>query len=224
MRHSTLIEERHGFVRDDLTKLANNADILIVADPWDPDATHARNIMAEVPTARWFPLPGGAHPAMSLLNEYKMVSKFVRSILRGDFTAAAWRLEIKEKRRLAQRYWLSLAKASLARGTRGRDLALRAAKHALTLAPPPDKSVRTAAQVLLDAKDFEGAAAIFAGFHDAIATSPVSMAIYAGTLLRIGNHSDAIPLIEKIAALDPANKRLPILRRNLENSMPTVSP
>jgi hypothetical protein len=137
----------------------------------------------------------------------------MRSILTEGRCPDNWRTEIRTKRRTSQRYWLSLAKAAAARGDRGRLLAIKAAKHALTLAAPSDKTVRGAAAVLIGAADYEGAAALFVQFADIPDKTTFSMAIHADVLIRLGRTAEATAMIEHIAAVDPSNKRLPGLTR-----------
>lgn len=215
LEESSRIARHHGFVRDKMNEIATDGDVLVIADPWDIDAIHARHILMDVAKGNWISIPGSGHPAMSLLKEYKMVSRFMRSILIEGRCPDDWRAEIRIKRRMAQRYWLSLAKAAAARGTRGRILAAKAAKHALTLAEPSDKTVRGVAVVLMGVEDYEGAVSVlqqYAGLPD---RSSLSMVVQADALLRLGRVADATSLVEQIAVIDPANKRLPGLTRGI---------
>lgn len=207
--HSNKILATHGFMRDNIAELATqNGEIFIVADPWDIDARHARELVTAIPWARWIQLPGGSHPALSLLKDYKLVSKFALSLIRTGYDAAQWRPEFRARRLTAARYWLALAQRSAKRGSHGFKTTIAAAHRAVELDNGRDRFLRLAGQALLTAGSPEGAAEVLSRAAHLPDFNPITMAILAQSLFKSGRAEEACRLVEQLLEIDPENKRI----------------
>lgn len=218
------IRESHGFHRDDLAQLVRSeTEVYVVADPWDPDARHARAIQDAVPQTRWLMAHGCGHSAAGGLVEYKMLGRFATDMMRHGGDVMRWRTELRQARSTSPRYWSALSNRAIARGKHGYALARSAARMVALHAPADDLKLTRAAGVCLRTGDTDAALDILKTAEHRAGVSAVMTLMHADVLYRMGQYGSARSKLEQ-ALLAGANlPKVELLRSRLDRVQAATS-
>lgn len=215
---AAMIRERYGFRRDDLTQLVNPAtEVYVVADPWDPDARHARAIRNAVPQTKWLMAHGCGHSAAGGLVEYKMLGRFATDMMQGG-DVLQWRNELRAARRTSPRYWSALSGRAAARGKHGYALARKAAQMSIEHDPTAELRLRRAAGIYVKTGDNAGALQILDATERLGVASAATMVMHADVLYRLGQYDRARGKIEQVMLIDPTLPKAQALQLRLNKA------
>lgn len=210
------IQKAFGFGRDHLPELvATEAEICVVADPWDKDAEHARRILDEVPGASWLLAHGCGHSAAGGLVAYKMLGSFAISTIRGGGDIRRWRAPMRDARRTSARYWAALSWRAIARGERGFATARTAALRSVEIEPHSELRIRRAAQIFVTSGDSITAATLLDRCRNLENVTLPTTVMYADLLSRVGRKADAEVQLERLRELAPDHPKIAAIEKRL---------
>lgn len=195
-----LEQTRIVFARDDMaTSLSPTAKKWVIFDPRHfADTLHAR--LFEEHGSTLVPLPFSSHGVADVLARMRLLRQCVVGIARGEFTAAVFRNQFRQARRLSAEYWSFIADYAAKKRT---DVALNAAANAISLKPGEPVFYSRRIGVFMKARRYPEAAKEAA---DAVAIFPKHESLWkalAESSSRIDHHDAAIEAAERAVLLRP---------------------